>query len=207
MLDQEHRKVLFVTEARDEAREVGSLLRVHARRRLVEQQQLRLGRERTRDLESALVAVGEVAPDHAVLPHEPRILEQLARPDARLRLLVAYARRSDDRLEQRPAQAHVHADEDVLERGHVLEEPDVLERAADAPLRERVRRFSRHLGAIEDDAAGGRLVDAREHVEERRLAGSVRPDKADDRTLRHGEVDVVDGDEASELLAQTERLE
>ena len=37
------------------------LLRVHAGGRLVEQQQLRLGRERPGDLEPALVAVGEVA--------------------------------------------------------------------------------------------------------------------------------------------------
>ena len=35
--------------------------------------------------------------------------------------------------------------------------------------------------AVEDDRARGRLVDAGEHVEERRLAGAVRADQADDR--------------------------
>ena len=64
-----------------------------------------------------------------------------------------------------------------------------------------------HVLAREDHAARGRLVDAGEHVEERRLAGAVRPDQADDRALRHREVDVVDGDEAAELLAEPLGLE
>ena len=41
-----------------------------------------------------------------------------------------------------PLQAAVHADEHVLERGHLLEQPDVLERAADAALGDRVRRLA-----------------------------------------------------------------
>ena len=49
---------------------------------------------------------------------------------------------------------------------------------------------------------GGRLVDPRELVEERRLAGAVRADQRDDRAARDREVDVVRGDEAAELLPQ-----
>jgi len=101
----------------------------------------------------------------------------------------------------------VHAHEHVLERGHVLEETDVLERAADAALGERMWRLSGQVIAGEDHAAGRRLVHAREHVEERRLAGAVRPDEADDRADGNGEVDVVDRDEAAELLAQRERMQ
>ena len=42
-------------------------------------------------------------------------------------------------------------DEDVLERRHLLEEADVLERPADAPLRDRVRRLAADILAVEDD--------------------------------------------------------
>src|SRR5207249_3933184 len=77
---------------------------------------------------------------------------------------------------------------------------DVLERAADASGGDRVRRLAGDLGAVEDDVPGRRLVDAGEHVEEGRLAGPVRPDQAHDRLLGHGELDVVHGDEAAELL-------
>ena len=48
--------------------------------------------------------------------------------------------------------------------------------------------------------AAGRVVDAGDDVEERRLAGAVRPDQADDRALRDREVDAVDRDQAAEAL-------
>ena len=59
--------------------ELGGLLRVHAGRRLVEQEQLRFGGERARDLESALVAVREVARGLVLVLPEPCEAEQLAR--------------------------------------------------------------------------------------------------------------------------------
>src|ERR687884_115471 len=63
------------------------------------------------------------------------------------------------------------------------------------------------IPAVEDHGARRRLVDARQHVEEGRLAGAVRADQADDRAARNEEVDVVDGDEAAELLPELLRLE
>ena len=101
----------------------------------------------------------------------------------------------------------MHPDEDVLECGHVLEEPDVLEGAADPALGDRVRRLPRQVLTGEDDLPLRRLVHAGDHVEERRLAGAVRADQADDRALRDHEVDVRHGDEAAELLAHPDRLE
>ena len=50
------------------------------------------------------------------------------------------------------------------------------------------------------DPARGRVVDAGDDVEERRLAGAVRADEADDRALRDVEADVVDRHEAAEPL-------
>ena len=60
VLDQEHRHVPLVADAVDERDEVVGLLRVHAGRRLVEQQQLRAQGQRAGHLEPALVAVREV---------------------------------------------------------------------------------------------------------------------------------------------------
>jgi hypothetical protein len=74
------------------------------------------------------------------------------------------------------------------------EQPDVLKCAADSALRDRVRRHAGDVLAVEHDTAGGRLVDAGEHVEERRLAGAVRADQRDDRASRDREVDVVSRD-------------
>src|SRR5581483_761747 len=152
--------------------------------------------------ESPLVAVREVAADLVVLAPQARVLEQRTRALARVALLLPHARRAENRLEEVSLQPHVHADEHVLERRHVLEQADVLEGAADAALRERVRRPPRHVLAGEEDGARRRLVDAGQHVEERRLARAVRADQADDRAGGDAEVDVVDRDEAAELLAQ-----
>jgi hypothetical protein len=116
-------------------------------------------------------------------------------------LLALEAGRAEDRAHDAAAEARMHADQYVLQRRHVLEEPDVLEGAADASLRERVRRLAGEVLAAEGDRAVGRLVDPGEHVEERRLAGPVGADQADDRACRDEEVHVVDGDEAAELLA------
>jgi hypothetical protein len=95
----------------------------------------------------------------------------------------------------------VHPDEDVLERRHLLEEADVLERPSDPELGDRVRRLPADVDAVEHDLAGRLPVDAGEHVEERRLPRAVRADQAHDRAGRNREVDVVDGDETAELLA------
>ena len=42
---------------------------------------------------------------------------------------------------------------------------------------------------------------AGDHIEQRGLAGAVRPDHGEDRALRHVEADAVDGDQAAKALA------
>ena len=61
-------------------------------------------------------------------------------------------------------------------------------------------RAGDHRPAADGDPPGGRVVDPGDDVEERRLAGAVRADQADDRALGDVEADVVDGDEAAEPL-------
>ena len=54
-----------------------------------------------------------------------------------------------------------------------------------------VRAPAGHVPFVQVDGAGGRDVEAREHVDERRLAGPVRPDQADDLVPVQLERDVV----------------
>ena len=120
--------VAVVADAPDEGGELRRLLRVHPRRRLVEEQELRLGGERAGDLEPALVTVGQRAGAVVVAPRQAAVAEQLPGALVRLGLLALDTRRLEDRPEDARLQAGVHSDEDVLDRGHLLEEPDVLER-------------------------------------------------------------------------------
>src|SRR5689334_14551845 len=177
VLDQENRDRALLAERADEGEERGGFLWVHPGGRLVEEQQLRLGRERAGDLEPTLVAVGEVLCELVVRSSQPREGEQLARLLLGLALLAPDAGQPEDRAEDAALQAGVHADQHVLERRHLREQADVLERATDAELRDRVRRLLGDVDAVEDDRSGRSTVEHCQHVEEGRLAGPVRPDQ------------------------------
>src|SRR5690242_15326825 len=65
MLDQHHGEAQLAMEAGDRGAEIGGFMRVHAGRRLVEQQQRGFGRQGTRELDLALVAIRQVGDDLA----------------------------------------------------------------------------------------------------------------------------------------------
>ena len=207
VLDEQDGELQVVAHLADEADELQRFLRVHPRGGLVEEQELGLRRERTGDLEAPLIAVREVPCVVVVTAGEPAVVEQLRCPLMRFALLAPDPPRAQDAPDDPALQAAMHPDEDVLERRHLLKEADVLERPADAALGGGVWRRTGDVPAVEDDAARGRLVDAGDHVEERRLAGAVGPDQAHDGALRDREVDVVDRDQAAELLSQRVDLE
>src|SRR4051812_740642 len=92
----------------------------------------------------------------------------------------------------------VTRDPDVLQRGQVPEEADVLKRARDPLAGDRVRRPSRDRVAREPDVTAGRRVDAGDQVEDGGLAGPVRADQAHQLSLLYGEVGVADGLQAAE---------
>ncbi len=229
-------------------------------------------REGPGDLEAALVAVGQVSGQLVVTPAEAHVAEPVPRPLVGFGLFAPLARQAEHCVERAGAEARVHADEDVLDGGHVAEQADVLERAPDAeghdvagpgapedahPIEQPYvpagpddgreergdEQSQRHqdedLGEqVETARAGdqpeqqhqewqdepeerlgprphrprnqppvaeldgpiGRLEQTGDDVEERRLAGAVGPDQADDRALRDVEVDGPDGDEPPEPL-------
>src|SRR4029079_12608637 len=72
------------------------------------------------------------------------------------------------------------ADANVVHDGQVGEQSDVLEGAADADLGDPVWRARQDAVAFHQDIAGTRLIKPGEAIEERRLAGAVRSDQAED---------------------------
>src|SRR5436309_1591373 len=84
-------------------------------------------------IEPSLVPVGQVR-RHLVDLAQPHEVQQLAGPLARLALLATHVRRAEDRARDARLQTAVHADLDVLDRRHAVEQADVLERAGDPRL-------------------------------------------------------------------------
>src|SRR5205085_7447467 len=80
-----------------------------------------------------------------------------------------------------PARADAQrGDLDVLPYGEPAEEPRVLERAGEPRAPAPMRRPPRDVPALELDRSGARIVEAGQQVDERGLAGAVRPDQPDD---------------------------
>ena len=92
------------------------------------------------------------------------------------------------------------ADHDVLGHGEIGEGLELLEGARDAAAGDAVGPQAGDLAAVEEDAAGVGRLEAGDQVEQRRLAGAVGADDAEDLALVDIEGDVGVGGEAAEAL-------
>src|SRR5690606_33654983 len=81
------------------------------------------------------------------------------------------------------------------------EQREVLEGASDAERGDAMTWQCAEIGAGETDVTGVGLVEPRQAIEQRRLAGSVRADQAADDARRDGKGDSVECDDAAEAQA------
>ena len=100
--------------------------------RLVEQQQLRLGRERDREFELALLAMAQFGHQHVGALAEP---DALSAPPARLAQMLLLARIAPEA--ERVAVMRLRRERDIVERGEIRQQRGDLERARQP---ERLRR-------------------------------------------------------------------
>src|SRR5690349_1297778 len=206
VLDEQNRGAVLA-DIRQQAPQRERLGGVHARRGLIEREQLRLGGERPGDLEAPLVAVGQAPGGVVGSSADAHVSEELER--ARLDRLLFFQRApvSQHRPDHARARAHMTADHHVFERGQIGEKTDVLERARDSRSRDLIGPEALEPFAVEDESAVVRRGHAGEHVEERRLAGAVRADQAVDRALLERKRDLAQRLQAAKALADAGRLQ
>ena len=94
------------------------------------------------------------------------------------------------RLEPGAGPAEERTNRGVLANRHRGERPDDLERPPDAEARDSVRSQPANGSALPADVARIQVIQPADAVEQRRLAGAVRPDDAQDVALLDGEADV-----------------
>ena len=137
VLDQRDRRAELVVDVEDEAAHVLLLLDIHAGHRLVEQQQLRLHRQRAAELDPLLQPIGQRPTGVLRIAWISR-KSMIRSTSARCASSSCFGRAEMDRLPQEvaahPQQPPGH---DVVERRHALEQRDVLKGAGDA-LRRRL---------------------------------------------------------------------
>ena len=156
-----------------------------SREHLVQQQQFRLGRECAGDFESALFGRHQIAGEHVGARAKPAELQHLMR----LAAGIAHHGGADQR-----------ADDDVVDHSHGLKTLHDLEGAADPALAAFGRRQRGDVITVEDDRALRGRQHARDQVEQRRLAGAVRADEADDFATPDRDRDVAVRNQAAEAL-------
>ena len=189
VLDDQERLPLPV-QLSDHLDDVVDERRIDAAGRLVEHDQARVEHQDLRQLDELLLPEGQRGrPLVGEGPH-PDEVEELLGP---LRLGAADGVRG----ELAPGEGPERRD-DVLEHGHLAEEPGDLERPPDAPVRALPRRQAVDRLPVEPDLAGVRRHRPVDDVEERRLAGAVRTDQGGDRSLLDLERAAVEGAQAPE---------
>ncbi len=178
------------------------LLVVEAARRLVEQQQLRLGRRARAPARPASACrtagpctgtCGDVAAARAT-----RSGRRLARPSAASSRATSGRRsafcKKPLRVRQWPPTRTFCA------HRHGAEQAEILEGAADAERGDAVARRLEQRAPLEADRAAVEAIEPGQAVEQRRLAGAVGPDQAEDLAGRDVERDAVERDDAAEAL-------
>ena len=172
-------------------------VRPEPRRRLVEEEQTRLHRERHADLEGAALAVGQLGRPGVHASVETHLGKRLPRPadgpaiGAHVMERVQPAGADRGKSEQR-----------VLERGVLVEEVHGLERARNTQAGDRPGRKAGDVLAVEEHVAAIRPVLPGEDVEARGLSGPVRPHDGRETVLLEGQRDVLEHHLAAEALVE-----
>ena len=93
--------------------------------------------------------------------------------------------------------AHFH----VVEHRHRREQRGSLERAPDTQRGDVASRALAQRSSVKTNVAATRSIEFAETIEQRGLAGAVRPDQADDASGRYLEGHSVEGDDAAKAHA------
>jgi len=173
-----------------------------ARHRLVEQQELGLGRQRDGQFELLLLAMREVGDQFIRAPLHPHRVEIFARLFPQCGFAAHIAPEAET-----VALQHLYGDGDVVEHRVIGKQAGDLE-CARQPERDALgRREIVDRLAGEFDGALIRLELAHQLRDQRGLAGTVGADQRVDLAGHDGEVDMVGGEQAAETLDQSANVE
>src|SRR5882672_9351143 len=176
--------------------------RRHARGRFIEEQHPRLQAQGDRDLDQALLAVGQVENALSGISGEPESREQLQAfvTNVGVRARCAQHLRGH-------ATALGHCERDVVEHGETAEKRVDLERPTQPALDAIGLTQSGDVLSAENDPAGGGRQHPGEHVDEGGFPGAVRTNQRMARPRFEAEIDLVRDRERAERFAQGARFQ
>ena len=185
-------------DALQQLRQVIHLAVVQPAGRLVQHQQLRPADQRARQFDALLRAERQAAGQVPATSSQIEQIQQIVQPRDRDRVLPPHHRQAQRIGDEAGAAEMMRADQDVVAHAHAAEQRDVLEGAADAQAGHAVARQVLQRAALEQDVAVGEAIEAADAVEQRGLAGAVRPDQAADLAVADIERHAAECDDAAE---------
>ena len=200
MLDEQDGHVEVVADEADGLDQVLGLVGVHARRGLVEEQELGVCGQGAGDLQLSLLTVGQIAGQVVALLLQVEDAEQLLRSLPHGLLHLEVTGQAEDGLQDRALELGlvVESHHDVAYHSHVVEQTDVLEGTGDALVVDLVLGQALQLLAVQVEGTGGGLVDPRQEVEDRGLTRAVGADETVDLILFDADIDVLGGLQTTE---------
>src|SRR5712692_5672981 len=191
VFDEQQRHTRLVDAAKERQHRFGLGGR-ETRHDLVQEKKCRLGGQRSRQLEALALGQGETAGGRGGLGGEAHPLDDGAGPVQSV---------GGARVSGKGAHAHVRQDRQVRERADDLEGTRQAEQADGMGLE------PDDAAPAEADLAGIGAEEARDEIEDRRLAGPIRPDQTQDLTGGHLQRQTVHGLQAAESLGHRAELE
>src|SRR4030042_615844 len=162
-----------------------------------------MGRQSPRNLQPPLKSVGKVLGERVAFAAQSDKCQGLLSALARFGLPLHHRPRSQQCAVPSRFQAAVHADQHILESGHVAEETDILEGPPQSQRSGAIGTQAANLLAFQQHLTRRRLVNAGYHVEKGRLACAVRADQACDHAFLDIEVEVAQRCQAAKLLTDS----
>ncbi len=191
VLDQHDRHFLAqLQEQLHHARGFGDAETGH---RLVEQQQLRPGRERDRKLEFALLAMAELGDRHIGAGRKTDAFERGRGSVAQTLLFPRIAPEAEGVPVMR-----LRCERDIVGGGEIRQQRGDLEGTREPERTTAIGRHVRDVAAAEKDAAGVRREMTGELADQRGLAGAVRADDRVQLAFRDVERNVIGREDAAE---------
>lgn len=184
VLDQQDAQSELVLREADQVHQVDFFGGVHPCGGLVEQEKLRLRRERADNLQTALVAVGKRFARTVPMLEQAEDPEQFEHMRTNLPFLIMVSPPPEDGVGNPVPEMHVAGGPDIVKNAQRPEEPDVLKRPRDPAPGDPVGALAGNIHPVERHPPGSRRIDPGHHVEDRRLARTVRPDEADELVFR-----------------------
>ena len=182
MLDQKDRQIEIIPDLFYDADQIGRLLRVHACCRLIQKQQLRIGCQRTGNLQFPLFSVRKIAGQIVPLIFQIEDPEQLfcMLPHCLLYLKMSWQTKHTGKEAAFILRLVMKTDHDVPDHRHIAEQADVLECSRDSLMVDLLLRLAFQFFPIQVERAGCRKIHTGQHIEYGRFAGAIRADHAVD---------------------------